>query len=121
MRHRGLLSHANLDGIEMPKLTEEERETAAYEHSIQVILDRVENEPALRTRLRKQAKTLKADIPGRKPSISDKDTYEFISSIMKLGKSMEEAISTMANLIPIRKSSIRTKYMRGKSNQIASE
>ena len=115
MKRRGLLEDANLDGVEIRNLTEEQRSKIIQEYSIELILSRVRSEPELRSRLRKQSETLKADTPGRKLTISDKDVYEIISLLTKSGVSMRDAVAQLSSDIGLKTSSTRTKYFRGKS------
>lgn len=114
MKRRGLLEDANLDGLEIPNLTEEQRSKVIREFSIEFVLNRVRSEPELRSRLRRQSEQLKADPPGRKLTISDKDVYETISSLTKSGVSMKDAIAKLSSEIGLKTSSTRTKYFRGK-------
>lgn len=115
MKRRGLLEDANLDGVEIPDLTEEQKSKAIRVHSIELVLSRVRSEPELRSRLRKQSEQLKADTPGRKLTISDKDVYEIISLLTKSGVSIKDAIAQLSSDIGLKTSSTRTKYFRGKS------
>jgi len=115
MKRRGLLEDANLDGIEIRNLTEEQRSKIIQEYSIELVLSRVRSEPELRSRLRKQSRQLRADQPGRKLTISDKGVYEIISVLTESGVSMKDAIAQLSSDIGLKISSTRTKYFRGKS------
>ena len=114
MNRRGLLHDASLEGITSPNLTEEERAKVIKEHGIQFILDRVSSDTELRIRLRQLLENLPADKPGRKAKISDERVYMLISLSLDLGVSMDDALSRLAKLKDLKKSSVRTKYYRGK-------
>jgi len=115
MKRRGLLEDANLDGIEIRNLTEEQRSKIIQEYSIELVLNRVRSEPEFRSRLRKQSEQLKADKPGRKLTISDKVVYEIISALTESGVSMKDAIEQLSSDFGLKTSSTKTKYFKGKS------
>ena len=113
-RGRGLLDDATLDGIEIPSLTEEERELAIREYGICLILDRLITDQELRRRVRVHLKTLRSEQkPGPAPVIPDLALYMLVQAMKKNGTSMAQSFKMLARP-GLTEGSLKTKYKRGK-------
>jgi hypothetical protein len=113
-RGRGLLDDATLDGIEIPSLTEEERELAIREYGICLILDRLRTDQELRRRVRVHLKTLRSEQkPGPAPVIPDLALYMLVQAMKKNGTSMAQSFKMLARP-GLTEGSLKTKYKRGK-------
>jgi len=112
-RGRGLLDDATLDGIEIPSLTEEERERAIREYGICVILDQITGNKELRKRVRKLLENLPADKPGPDPVIDDLTLYLLVESMRREGYSLTKSFKLLSRE-GLTEESAKTKYKRGK-------
>ncbi len=113
-RGRGLLDNATLEGIEIPSLTEEERELAIREYGICLILDRLRTDQELRRRVRVHMKKLRSEQkPGPAPVIPDLTLFMLVQAMKKNGTSMAQSFKMLARP-GLTEGSLKTKYKRGK-------
>ncbi len=115
MKNRDLLESELIQLDETIIITEEERELIIREHSIQIILERLNWDKELRRRVRAHLKKLPPENhPGEEPVLSDAVIYHLVNAINSSGMTMKKAHELIARP-GLSAESIKTKYYRGKA------
>lgn len=115
MKNRGLLESALIELDKTNIISEEERDLITREHSIQIILERLNWDKELRRRIRAHLKKLPPEThPGEEPVLSDTVIYHLVNAMHTSGITMKQAHELIARP-GLNADSIKTKYYRGKA------